>query len=294
MNFRRTPGGLNSLYLFFRVDKVAFCEGGPPVNYLDAIQGKGVENTHDIMFWSNVCRRLSPQKRYHFKSVGSKETLKSLASDVIRTGGTTVIVCLDSDFEHHLGIGLVHHTIAYTYGYSWENDIVKIAVLKQVFLSLLPNTPENIDAASDLEREINSIIADLRKWCEVDFNLVARKLGSLFERSKPLSLHDLSRVPPCVDKTRLANRLGKLGYRRCPPRKLRFPDADAWRHGCGKVISNLAYQVVSRRLKARDHKAQVTYDTFVRLCINETFRLIDRGELKDLDSHFRSFSVAFN
>lgn len=54
MTFRRTASGLASLHVFFRVDKVAFCEGGPPIDLANALLGNGEETTFDIMFWRGV------------------------------------------------------------------------------------------------------------------------------------------------------------------------------------------------------------------------------------------------
>ena len=98
-----------------RVDKVVYCEGGPPLTVAGILSGGGEDVTLDVCYWTSIAGALGPKKRYHFKSVGSKETLLSIAEDIVASNVITVVVCLDSDFDILLGRGLKHECVVYVW-----------------------------------------------------------------------------------------------------------------------------------------------------------------------------------
>jgi hypothetical protein len=143
MSLRRSAAGLTSLHLFFKVDVVVYCEGGTDISAADVLAGHGQEETLDVLFWMRVAEFLGATRKYHFKSVGSKLTLKSIAQDIQAGDVASIIVCLDRDFDWHCGREIVQKNVVYTHGYSWENDVSFPLAIEGVFFRLVGRNPES-------------------------------------------------------------------------------------------------------------------------------------------------------
>jgi len=200
MIFRRTPASLGVVHLFYSVDVVVFCEGGPSIAIADAMVGQGAEDTHDILYWSVVVDHLKTGKNFHFKSVGSKATLRALSADVEENNIETVTVCLDRDYDCLTGKQLQHKRLAYTYGYSWENDVVQAEVLRNVFHSLVGVGQKQAKAFDDMLVQLTKYSASVARWCEIDISFVSKGNGGIFDRDKPLFCADLDASPPCFER----------------------------------------------------------------------------------------------
>ena len=198
MIFRRTPSSLGVLHLFYSVDVVVFCEGGPSLFLADAITERGAEDTHDIMYWSLVVEHLQTGRRFHFKSVGSKATLQALSNDVEEKNLDTVTVCLDRDYDWLRGKHLVHKRLAYTCGYSWENDVVQTDVLRQLFHSFVGVGQKQTRAFDSMLTQINKYSAGIAKWCEIDISFIDKGKAGVFDRDKPLFCADITASPPAL------------------------------------------------------------------------------------------------
>lgn len=294
MTLRRTASGLASMHLFFQVDKVVYCEGGSALAIERVLAGDGSDTTHDILFWSRIVAWCGAKKKYHFKSVGGRSTIASIISDIKRLKIATVIACRDRDYDHHLGKAEDHENVAITHGYSWENDVVALEILVSLFLSLVPDDRRSREIAAKLNGGLQSAGNELVRCCEIDINLIARGKAGLFVRSNPLEMHDSRICIPRIKKHLVRGRLGALGYRRAPPRRIRLQDSDGWRHCCGKTIARLAYNATVNSAKLRDAKISLSYEMFMRLCIDATVQGMRLSGERSLETHFSKYRAIFD
>ena len=270
MSLRRTVGGLASLHLFFRVDCIVYCEGGWPLNEADILAGRGDDGTLDVFFWKSISDLVGAKRNYHFKSVGSKVTLKSIAADVATNALTSVIVCLDRDYDWLCGRRLSYSNVLYTYGYSWESDVVCSLGLERLFFRLFPMTNESKQTVDEGLAHIQSIASDLVRWCEIEITLSSRDMALLFLRDKPMASIDLNgRALPALSATRLKVNLTQIGFRRRPRRVVAISEDEVFRHVWGKLAARLFYHLFIRLAARFDTGMRMTYELFMRLMISE-------------------------
>ncbi|WP_409998039.1 DUF4435 domain-containing protein [Bradyrhizobium sp. SZCCHNRI1001] len=291
MTFRRTPSALGSLHRFYGADVVVFCEGGPSLTVTEALYSPPSSITLDIVFWSAVISLLRIGSTFHLKSVGSKTTLTSIALDVEAKGITTVTVCLDSDYDRLLGAAISAKRVAYTYGYSWENDVLTSNVVKQVLSCLIGRLQPGSEQA--LSAELNQLESDIARWCEVDIALRAKKRLSLFNRDKPLSCADMTIKPPRLKHDALKQRLKECGYVRRPKTIVCVSASTSMRIGYGKLISRLVYHTVISLAKQVASSVRLDYETFMKMAISYTFDAAEQGNLRALASHYSNQRHAF-
>jgi hypothetical protein len=288
---RRSASSLGSLHLFYKADVVVFCEGGHAGTTDEALSTSTDGLTLDTIFWSTMVRHRTPTATYHFKSVGNKDTLKSIAVDVERKGITTVTVCLDSDYDHILGGALSFRRVAYTYGYSWENDVISPIVIQKILSCLIGPVPPNV--ASDLLAALAQLENDIAPSCEIDIALRAKKKSAIFNREKPLSCADLTKLPPCLNQAALKKQLQACGYVRRPKRVVSVTASTSMRIAFGKLISQLAYHIVIKFAKRCFPKILMSYSVFVTNAIAHTFSFVGLGQLPDLAKHYSAQLSAF-
>lgn len=67
MIFRRTANGIANMHLFYRVELIAYCEGGAQLDYEQINEGSGDSDTLDVFFWQSVFDISKCTKKVHFK-----------------------------------------------------------------------------------------------------------------------------------------------------------------------------------------------------------------------------------
>lgn len=291
MNFRRTASSLASLHRFYGVDVVAFCEGGISMSAADALVGSMADNvTLDTLFWSTMVRTLKFVGRYHFKSVGNKETLISIARDIEAIGVTTITICLDSDYDHLLDRAVTLGRTAYTHGYSWENDVLSEPVLQRI-LSILIGSNANMER--NLKEVFHRLRFELAPWCEIDISLHAGRRGSIFDREKVLSCADLSANPLRLKHDVFKDRLKLCGYKKKPRCVVAVNDVNAIRLTFGRLVSRIMYHTVIKIASQIDSRIRIDYNLFMKIAISTTFELIGLSEFSDLVAHYVAQRSAF-
>ncbi|MGU3493376.1 hypothetical protein ACLBXM_04970 [Xanthobacteraceae bacterium A53D] len=289
--FRRTRSALFSLHRFYQVDVIVLCEGGMPISLDDAIAGKGTDGTADALFWERMIMPIPNGKQYHFKSIGSRSALISMADDLHTQNIDTITVCVDRDFNF---ISTPHpcNRVAYTFGYSWECDVLADGCAYDFIRSILGDG-ENVTAMiDDLKVNIDQIKLDLVRWCEIDAALVCKSKSGIFDRSKPmaaLKIHDGRAV---LDKEYLSRRLKAAGYKRSPRRTLRFTVENVMHNCFGHLIKKMFFQLVMNKLK-NVGIGMPTVDFFMRNCVYLLSLKLKSGTLPKLSAHFESQRLAF-
>ena len=103
MSFTRSSSALYGIHRFFGVDVVVYCEGGAPVTYQEAVSANRTDETLDTFYWSSLVATFESEKKFHFKSVGSKAIIHKIAKEINDLNLTNVSICRDSDYDKVTG-----------------------------------------------------------------------------------------------------------------------------------------------------------------------------------------------
>ena len=125
--FRRSDEGLANEHLFYGVDYVVYCEGKASSNKVA---------TMDESFWYRIFALYNYNVKC--KSKGSKKELLKMAGNIIHKNIGNVLFAMDRDYDDPYSAGLDHPCILYTFGYSWESDVVDnfdFSVATSLFMS---------------------------------------------------------------------------------------------------------------------------------------------------------------
>jgi hypothetical protein len=293
MIFKRTSGALFSLHKFFSVDKVIYCEGGDEeIDFQDIQAGRGAEETGDIRYWQEVTRFLGSSIKYKFKSVGSKTVAIAIAREIVAQQISTIVVCLDRDYDWHLGSKLTGDGVVYTYGYSFENDVISVPALRRLLARLIGRGDATRQLAIALEGDFRKFSKAAAYWSEADISLVAKNKPAIIPKSKP-GYCILAGSTPQIDEAKLRRDLISAGYRRRPRRVVIMDAKEGVRHTYGKAVLLFVYAAFMERIKKHDRKITLSKDVFLRLLITETFEAIEVGELPELGAYLSALRPQF-
>jgi hypothetical protein len=293
MTLRRTVSGLQSMHLFFRVDRVIYCEGGKQLDLQAVISGAGDADTLDTLFWSSIAELYcNDDKKRHYKSVGSKTLLKSMATDIDRYQIKSVVICMDRDHDCYCSASQCN-CIVFTHGYSWENDVVSTHTTTEICKTFLGSSEEGVRAMASITLFLNNFAVELLPWCEIDIALYQKKNASLFKKSKPLGNLIAPYNPPKVRDDEFRKQLLELGYKRGPKVAVRLDASGALNNTFGKLLARATHLVARDTLKKVNKNIDLDYDTFMRLAIKETATAIKCGALAELKNHFSKYKAVF-
>jgi hypothetical protein len=293
VTFRRSPSSLNSLNIFYKVDVVVFCEGGTVSDLDQSIASKTSDGTLDTFYWSYVVSFLWPSRKFYIKSAGGKETLRAIASDVESSGLTTITVCLDSDYDMILSNRLNYTRVAYTHGYSWENDTISQCILDRLIRMYIGDGTDQRAIIHECISHLQVLYTSMVRWCEVDISLVAQGRPAIFERSKPMSCLDITNGLPLLRELRLSDKLTTLGYKRKPKRKLKLLTADVPHVMFGKLIAKIAFHITVTAVRRVVPDFKLQYDNFMRQAVSLTMEALNNGQITKLSGHHSEQRGAF-
>lgn len=162
MTFTRTNSGRSNLAAFLGVKYIIYSEGGE----FDKTLGKN-RNSIDAIFWKGVFSRFFPDLDCIFRPMGSKVNLLPFARDIKDSKISNSIVVMDRDHDHHRNCLIVHPSILYTYGYSWEND----AWRAELIISKLERISDNgvsAEVAENIRGKCRNFFIDFNRLVYVD------------------------------------------------------------------------------------------------------------------------------
>ena len=173
--FRRSDEGLANEHLFYGVDYVVYCEGKASSNKV---------TTLDESFW----HRIFSLHDYNVKckSKGSKEEILKMAGNVIHKNVGNVLFAMDRDYDDPYSAGLDHPCILYTFGYSWESDVVDdfdFAVATSLFASAGDLKEIKVKFGSFVSRQ--SLTFRRASYLDAIYFRCGEKL---YDRTKPMSV----------------------------------------------------------------------------------------------------------
>ena len=290
MSFRRTESGLTNLYLFFGVDAVVYLEGGSSICRDDVNHGLYTDSTQDIRFWQTIFNIYRPDKNYKFCSVGSKETVKSIAMDIVEGRVSNVIAAMDRDFDHINGRLIVANNIIYTFGYSWENDAWNKSALREAFCSLSGACSTRIDTEEEIiNRCFHEIASKLRGAVRIDA-VLSQYDNSFFDREKFMRYVDIKRNGmPVVNIEQIKNSLAESRNKveGAIARKNHFtlsPLIDCFGH----LFAEYVYRILAYLLEKIRKNPKLPKDYASSMVVEKFGQLLNNDLLSDIKQHYDS------
>lgn len=185
MTFRRTSTGLSNLHLFIDAEAVVFLEGGMSITREEVEHGKFTSRSSDIRYWQTLFMHYMPKRKLQFRSVGSKEIVKSIARDIKNGSINNVVAVMDRDYDNLSNSIIDSENIIYTYGYSWENDCWSEKTITDAVISLTGLCSTKV---KDVESEVCGLFKRFRhqiKQAVKADSLMIQNGCFFFDREKP-------------------------------------------------------------------------------------------------------------
>jgi hypothetical protein len=161
--FVRSVSGLINFRRFIKCTFVVYCEGGSQnIPLSDALSGRYNESAEDRTFWDALLRRVGFQD-IHFKPLGSSRHVIDIADFIITHNIHGNLAVMDRDFPGKKKT-FTDYRVLYSFGYSWENDVVIPKVVAETTVNML-HLEKSITA--DLETEFQKLLNRLiriAKW----------------------------------------------------------------------------------------------------------------------------------
>lgn len=263
--FTRSNQGIENEHLFYNVDFVVYCEGKD-------VDGEG--SSLDEVFWERVF--LENGLSVHCKSMGGKSVVRPWAEKIVQDGISHVLVAMDRDYDDILGATIVHPQVFYTYGYSWESDVV-LDFQFNAALSLFATTNRWQEIKNEFVTYRERLSRKLRRICALDFKYIGHE-EKLFDRLKPMSIiatpggHEpFVRIPALLSS---AKAIGS--YQSCALPPATYRELCGVRSFFGKVVSRLVFHWFVYRTKRINGSRRVVYEAFMSL-LSSTVDLRQRG-----------------
>lgn len=254
--FARTDAGISSEYLFYGVDFVVYCEG---------LEQTGASASADELFWTTVLQAQGVKCKC--KSMGSKSNVLPIAEKIRSESISKTIAAMDRDYDDVFCDLILHPNVLYTFGYSWENDVLQtldIGISAAMFFDTV-----DLNSVSDRFAAFQSKQAStVSRACMIDIAYV-RSAQALFDRQKPMAI--ISQKPGCEPTINRANllagakRIGR-GHRVLPvqlPTEIDAPFLSFYGKGISKLIFHWFVHVSASFSSAR----KVPYDTFMSIAV---------------------------
>lgn len=257
MIFTRTGLGLSNEHLFYEVDFVVYCEGTPTNDESSSL---------DEVFWTQVFSVNG--RKVRCKSIGSKEKLLEMAKSLINDNIENVVVAMDRDYDDLRDIMFNDKRVIYSFGYSWENDVISQIDFSLVLSLFLTTANVNI-VRDEFDQYFVKQSRELKRVFALDYKYIAHR-ERLFDRTRPLSIVELGGAnPPHVKRKALvekASTLGRFQTGRLPPAE--YESACGIRRFFGKTVARMFYQWFVYKTRNLLHRRSIPYEAFLSVLIS--------------------------
>ncbi|SPF77604.1 DUF4435 domain-containing protein [Pseudoprimorskyibacter insulae] len=255
--FTRSNQGTENEHLFYDVDYVVYCEG-------KGVDGEG--SSLDEVFWERVFTENGLS--VHCKSMGSKSVVRPMAERVIQEEISHVLVAMDRDYDDMLGLEIDHPQVFYTYGYSWESDVI-LDFRFTAALSLFATTNRRNTIRAEFQAYRERLSQNLRRVCALDFKYIDNE-SQLFDRLKPMSIIATpgSHEPSVRISALLSNAKAIGSYQSGAMPSATYRKLCGVRSFFGKVVSRLVFHWFVFRTKRINGSRRVVYEAFMNLLTN--------------------------
>ena len=290
MSFRRTESGLSNLYLFFGVDAVVYLEGGISLCRDDVDNGIYTDATQDIRFWQTLFDIYRPEKTFKFCSIGSKETVRSIAQDIEDGAIVNVIVAMDRDFDNINGRILISDNIIYTHGYSWENDAWNEVSLKNAFCALSGACKTKIQIESDIIKKYYQECALYLKGSTRMDAVLSQHGISFYNRDSYMRYVKIERNgQPMVDREQIKSTMLDVRQKVGKPISRKTPFVISPLVDCfGHLFAEYAYRILVFLLEKVRKNPKIPKDYATSMIVEKFGQLLASGLLPELKRHYDS------
>lgn len=242
-SFIRTSSGIQNEHLFHDVDYIVYLEGGNHSYTLEDITTKSLfnDNTLDIAFWKNQFNNHYSNCNCKFKSIGSKTVLKELSDIVISNNITSIIICMDSEFDELLNNKIQNPRVLYTYGYSWENEVFNPLILENLVILFTA-----MGECSDLIRtRYENFLSNIKDGVKGDYYQFSIN-NAFFPKKSRLKYFDIEDVALSVKVDLLHKDIESKGMNL---NQLIAYELDVERYCYGHLIADFSCQLIRNHLK---------------------------------------------
>ena len=289
MTFRRTSSGLSNLHLFVGAQAVVFLEGGPISFTREKIEeGEFTSNSSDIRFWQALFAYYRPNGKYQFRSIGSKEAVKSIALDINNGNIRNVIAIMDRDFDNLTGEKITGNNILYTYGYSWENDCWSRETINSAVISLTGLCATKINDVDTIVSELlNNFIRQIKNAVKAD-SLLLQNGASLFDREKPARYVSIeSTGKPKLSMEQIKESFSESKNKVSRPIFKRFDLAHNPLVDCfGHLLAYYSYRVLIYLVKKVYKLPNVAKDYATAVIVDKFILVLNNGGLPHTKTHY--------
>lgn len=288
MTFCRTPSGLSNFYLFVGADAIVFLEGGKSIGGEDVANGKFTELSSDIRFWQTLFEIYRPDKKYQFRSVGSKEIVKSIAYDIAAGKVTNVIVAMDRDFDHINERIISSYNVLYTKGYSWENDAWSKTTILEAYCTLSGACKSNVEKEVEIIERVMDVFSS-RMWGAIRIDaILSQYKSSVFDREKPVRyVHIGKNGYPSINMDQVKNslagariKIGKPIFRKSELYINAFLDC------FGHLFAEYAYRLLGYLLEKFRGLPKMPKEYATGMVVEKFGKAIAGGILPELKQHY--------
>ena len=288
MRFRRTNAGLSNLYLFLNAEAVVFVEGGQSFTRKDINNNLYNKSSSDIRFWQALFNAYRPGKNYQFRSVGSKEAVKSIAADIQAGRISRVIAAMDRDFDHINARLISSENVVYTKGYSWENDSWNEITIFEAFCSLSGSCKNNADnEKSYLEQSFAKFSNCLNRLVRIDA-ILSQYDNSLFDRKKPIRYITISSGgEPKINVLQLRTSIGEARIRNARPivRKTNFV-INVFDDCYGHLLAEFGYRLLTFLIGKLERLPKIPKEFAAGMVVEKFGQALFGGLLPKLKQHY--------
>jgi hypothetical protein len=274
MTFRRSDSAYASYHLFYGVDFVAFCEGGAPQELFSNPEDFTEDGTTlDVKYWSVRLEHALGAARTKVISVGGKPQLQSLHSLVVRESFKNILICMDTDYDLLRSRTVNDSFVFYTWGYSWENDVFNVAVLR-LLAELFSEQAEDL---TNLERECLTLLSTGLKYCQLDLALIGIGREGLFGRNSVGGNLCRNTQTWTWNTAAFDARLANQGYRRGPRSSVRIPPESVQRWMFGKILPHIAKRMLEQHTRNGRAFEGISANNLCYLAIDKFGSLLREG-----------------
>lgn len=172
----------------------------------------GERETMDGLFWQGTVSAVRPQLRTQTIHLGGKGAVLEAAHWIAEESGDLpkAVACMDSDYDRLLGAQVVHSRVFYTWGYSWENDvIIWDAVAALIYQQL--QIQDGTFPLSELRTALEDVVAVPGEHI-LRVDVLLHSQGNwLKDKSKPMHLFIVGDDGPTVDSKAVEDSIDKFG-----------------------------------------------------------------------------------
>ena len=261
------------------------------MDFIIYCEGKNFDcgsKSFDEMFWEKIFSTTSFKCKT--KSCGCKEDVINKMNEKDLSESKKIIFAVDSDYDLFFNKILDNHKLLYTYGYSFESDIISLINFEEIislFCSI--NDTETTSAFKEYNNFLEKINRNLWMVTIVDMRYY-NSSGKLFKRDSPESIisYDNDQIPKINCKKILmgARKIQTKGS--SPSAYPIIKKNNAFIYFYGKTVSHLVYRWFCNFSKKYKNKHKVDYDIFV----SKIIRHINIDSKKNLHAQYYNYAIS--